>query len=945
MSQPKSLSGVTFGPSGGAQASASMSNVPSQADQSPPQQGSSPSTPTQTPNNGAPASLSGVTFAQEQNIPGQGGSGATTPDDGFDKDFMNLKLGELPSDVVNMVKGAMHGAASTVGGIARGAEMAGYGGTGDIADELEQHTSNTGAPGSTAEAAQSVGYGGETLAEFLTGEGGLDMATSKGLAATSKVMQVLEKSPKLLQALKVGAAALKSGTVQGAQTLARTGDLGQAVTSGAEMAGTAGILRGAGEVIGAGANYLGKGAKAAGDLADAAANAPDKNTLAENIQGQLQNAKEALHTNYESKIQDFEGRLKDANGAPTTIDPTQAPIASKAEEILQRPDPEDHPSVAELKDIRGEKLDTKVRQFLENTASGKAPLSDENVEDAEEANRQQNARPPLVDASGTAIPREPIEPEADDLPPHDAHSLIQWRQQVRALAAEYPAGDVNAKALNRLLYDNANHSSAFDDTFTQLAQQSNDPSVVQEYSALRNDYRNKIGKYSDPVIRNLMEGKVDDAAAAFVGTKSASGLPKSGKTDFNFENLHELLGEQGMNRFRDGVFTNMLKNSSDKNGLNPAQFLSNWNRVSDETKGKFFNLKDSKGAPWVNTQIQQLSQDAKTAGNVQKLVRAGILGIGGKVATVHPVAAGLTATLAFVLGHGGHGGVQVARELLDGVANNPTTWKVLRSIGEKEASGAAAKQGSRVLTGAKALVNHEQDSSQQPAQNPTMNAVQGALARNPKQGKPLTEPIPATSGSSDASTSPDDSVAMANKAVQNLPQEVQNAVSTVPVNIAKGETTTTDAAPQGSIASVTEGAGNNTVKINSPKDFAANNPTATMGHELTHVWQNNLPPSVQSKIPDDPKDSSAFDISDADKLRKQGKTLVDLPREKQASIVQAYVEDPKKNANLKPWIQDMQKQGLSTTMPTGPNDTKLNMTPRAPGKPDTSVAGAYPKRK
>jgi hypothetical protein len=162
-------------------------------------------------------------------------------------------------------------------------------------------------------------------------------------------------------------------------------------------------------------------------------------------------------------------------------------------------------------------------------------------------------------------------------------------------------------------------------------------------------------------------------------------------------------------------------------------------------------------------------------------------------------------------------------------------------------------------------------------------------------------------------------------------------------------------------SNVDQAQGNSNIEINNPN--AARDPSV-MAHELTHVWQNNLPPATQARIPDDPKDMSAFDISDVNKLRAQGKTLVDLPREKQATIVQKYVstKDPKVKAQLKPWIVDMQRTPLSSTQPTANNQPKtqlgqwvqsakdlvstptINTTPRAHGRPDSTVAGAYPSK-
>lgn len=217
--------------------------------------------------------------------------------------------------------------------------------------------------------------------------------------------------------------------------------------------------------------------------------------------------------------------------------------------------------------------------------------------------------------------------------------------------------------------------------------------------------------------------------------------------------------------------------------------------------------------------------------------------------------------------------------------------------------------------------------SSAPPNTGAADAARQALSQNPKKGKPLTA-LTDNNPSTSASSSPNSST--------DIPTEVRNAVTTIPVEIKQGQSIKDPNNRGGGvpIANVDQGAGNNTIEVNRPQDFGP----AQKGHELVHIWQNNLPPSVQAKIPDDPKDTSAFDISDADKLRKQGKTLVDIPREKAATIVQKYIEDPKKNANLKPWIEDMGKHGLSITQPTAPNATRLNTNPRAPGLP-SGVAG------
>src|ERR1039458_3290626 len=130
--------------------------------------------------------------------------------------------------------------------------------------------------------AEKIGYGGETLTEFMLGDEALKgLSMSDKLLQTAKTMKFLEKSPKTIAALKIGAQALRAGTAQGAQTLVRTGgDVGEAAKQGAIMAGTAGALGTVGAGVGKVASKLAKGGEAVQSLAEKAANAPEKGDVA-----------------------------------------------------------------------------------------------------------------------------------------------------------------------------------------------------------------------------------------------------------------------------------------------------------------------------------------------------------------------------------------------------------------------------------------------------------------------------------------------------------------------------------------------------------------------------------------------------------------------------------------------------------------------------------------
>ena len=802
-----------------------------------------------------------------------------------------------------------------------------------------------------------MGYGGETLMEFLGGEAAFKgLAMGDKLQKMSQVFKVIEQSPRLMNALKLGTAgmkaaaelspeeaqlvqqypkiakligigseALRAGTVQGAQTFDRTGgDLGAAAKSGAEMAGTAGVLGTVGAGLGAGAKAVGKAigkvGETAGDLADATNAAPDSLTVGQRIQGALQNAKDKLHANYETGIQDLQGRLGDAT-APA--DET-SPIAQKAKELLQDPDPEDHPLTTGAKEVSGEKLSPKTRALLEMAASGKAPVTEEAEEAAAEANKN---KPTILGADGKAVEQPDVEPKQEDLPDWNIENLVRFRQTVGKAARDSVPGSPDQRALNALLWDGSANGgaggSAIDDTIQNIAENSDHPEAAQaldDYQALRNNYLQQIGRYDNPIIKRLMEGKSDEAASAFLRYKSASGAPKGGAKDFNLDNLQQIIGPEASRNFAKDVFSNLLQKTSDNGQFNAAKFTGLWNKLTDETKENFFGA----NAPTIGPKdyMESLAGDAKTVKNLQLLNRAGLIGgVGAAAGTISPVAgAGLSTLLAFVAGHeGGVGGIQHGRELIDFVANHPKTWAGFRAAGKLAEKGDLGTAGPGAFvrdagTGAKNIIKAGANAAIAPgAQQPTLN-----------------EPVPSDNNDS-APTYGDPKGA-------TLPPALENVQHAVQPTIVQGQGgTAVDG--RGSVAEVDQGAGNNTIRINNQQAYD-DNKASTTAHELTHVWQNNLPPSIQAKIPADPQNGSAFDISDVDSLRKQGKTMTDIPREKQATIVQKYTQgDAKTKARLQPWLDDIEKTPLSSNKMETDAKGNLKITPRAPGLPPSSVAG------
>jgi hypothetical protein len=158
-----------------------------------------------------------------------------------------------------------------------------------------------------------------------------------------------------------------------------------------------------------------------------------------------------------------------------------------------------------------------------------------------------------------------------------------------------------------------------------------------------------------------------------------------------------------------------------------------------------------------------------------------------------------------------------------------------------------------------------------------------------------------------------------------IPPAVQRIQSAIGVQYKQGKPL-----PDGAIASVGEHEPK-IVEINDVKKFAQG-PEQTASHELTHIWQNNLPPKIQAAIPSDPS-KAKYDISNVDQLRAQGKTLSTIPREQAATIIQTWVADPSQRKRLQPWLDDMVSTPLSVMMPTSPDAKTINRQVRPPIPP------------
>lgn len=122
-----------------------------------------------------------------------------------------------------------------------------------------------------------------------------------------------------------------------------------------------------------------------------------------------------------------------------------------------------------------------------------------------------------------------------------------------------------------------------------------------------------------------------------------------------------------------------------------------------------------------------------------------------------------------------------------------------------------------------------------------------------------------------------------------------------------------------------------TIEINDVENFKKG-PNQTLGHEITHLWQNNLPGVIREHIPPD-NQKDPYGISNIDKLRSQGHTLATIPREQGSAIVQMYVARPSERERLQPWIDDLENIPMTSNIGTDPDAKEINLGVHPPQPP------------
>src|SRR5581483_756570 len=163
-------------------------------------------------------------------------------------DWMQRAADAVESGVTNLGVGVAKGAMQTVNTVSKGIHAIPY-----VGEYLAPQEGITAADNiATAHGAmQKVGVGAEAIAETLLGDEALKAASlGDKLLKISKVAETYENaSPFVKQAIEHGLQAARAGALTGGETLAKTGDVGEAAKAAVVGAAAGGALSVAGKVL------------------------------------------------------------------------------------------------------------------------------------------------------------------------------------------------------------------------------------------------------------------------------------------------------------------------------------------------------------------------------------------------------------------------------------------------------------------------------------------------------------------------------------------------------------------------------------------------------------------------------------------------------------------------------------------------------------------------
>jgi hypothetical protein len=485
--------------------------------------------------------------------------------------------------------------------------------------------------------AQQIGHGLETIGEFIMGDEALKgLSLAQKLQQSSKVMAIIEKSPKLAQALNLGInvgkvggeltpeeramlkasprlaryAALgmesvRAGAVQAGQTAVRSGNINpltdegrgnleHAASEGGKMAlGNAVIGGTLGEV----GNVLGKGAKAAdkaGALSEAAKNGPTSVEAGQAVSDAANQANNRTLAEINAGVKGAKDTLQNASDTAEQLGlnaPTNEEITAKAQEHAQNgldklgADYEQNASKVS-NDLEGHTIDyheSPMQLAAQDIVTGPGKSTEGIAKDVGMVNP---ASPDLVsritrladEAAGTDPKTgEKIKVTADDL----LEFAKKYKQDIRNTDSSTQEGRANRDVLFKML-DGVHQS------LEQLAKNAGKPESYQLVKDMNSQYKNGLQVFRNPDVQALLKGGKESNILTYLS---------GGKSVGDIKAIKSAMGPDAFGSLADNAVQRMAANATDANGeFSFNKFLQGWNKIPPDVRDEMF-----KGSPYGKT--------------------------------------------------------------------------------------------------------------------------------------------------------------------------------------------------------------------------------------------------------------------------------------------------------------------------------------------------------
>jgi hypothetical protein len=559
---------------------------------------------------------------------------------------------------------------------------------------------------------ETLGYGGETLTEFLLGDEALKgLSLAERLKQASGVAQIFEKSPRLMKAVQIGSEALRHGAVQTAQTLARTGDPGKALEEGTTMGATSAAMGGVGSVVTDALEKAGKLGKTlesaqAGEqavkkvatgteevvpkavattkpviAAPAEGIVPAHADIASAAKKGVDTVESAMHKTFDEGINKISSDL-----AGKTINLDESPLAQAAKQAQSALKQEPKGLTDRLgKSLQGLIPGTERGEKMVGTILGEAPKP---------ASAQDAAWERLV-GEMTGAAKTPAAAEPEKL---TVDNLINYRQRLGKILPQMAYDDPNKQVIYKLL-------GGVDDSIQKMADESGNPDISDFYKNLREQYKDRVqffnsssAKAADNPVRyqvaqKLQSGTLDDAPKYLLGGNNSLAKVRAAK---------ELLGQESVDNLAQQAIRRWSADAVSESGqLNAPKLISQWNRIPEATRNEFFSQ--------ANVGYQQMMKDLaegeavnpETKRKIANLVRFGIFPaigaatgyVGGELTGAGGERSGYYGALAGALYGGGRR--EMANDLIDYLASHPQNFVRAGKVAEA-LNSPTAKQVGRV---------------------------------------------------------------------------------------------------------------------------------------------------------------------------------------------------------------------------------------------------------